>query len=167
VSEHPNHSPHATSGRSGFDERLSVPLWWYLMAAGLGVLLGAEIHMGYPGVRSWIGYVTLIPLFVLALVWLGRSRVQVRPGATDDTRPGELVVGERRLPLAAVGRVDVVGKADKQVALGPQLDPSAYLLHRAWVGPVVRVEVLDGADPAPYWVFSCRRPDALMTALGR
>jgi hypothetical protein len=167
VSEHPNHSPHATSGRSGFDERLSVPLWWYLMAAGLGVLLGAEIHMGYPGIRSWIGYVTLIPLFVLALVWLGRSRVQVRRDGTDDTRAGELVVGERRLPLSAVGQVDVVAKGDKQVALGPQLDPSAYLLHRAWVGPVVRVEVLDGADPAPYWVFSSRRPDELVAALGR
>lgn len=167
MSEHPNHSPHATSGRSGFDERLSVPLWWYLMAAGLGVLLGAEIHMGYPGIRSWIGYVTLIPLFVLALVWLGRSRVQVHRGATDDTGGGELVVGERRLPLSAVGRVDVVAKADKQVALGPQLDPSAYLLHRGWVGPVVRVEVLDGADPAPYWVFSSRRPDELVAALGR
>jgi hypothetical protein len=167
VSEHPNHSQHATSGRSGFDERLSVPLWWYLMAAGIGVLLGAEIHMGYPGLRSWIGYVTLIPLFVLALVWLGRSRVQVRPGATDDTGAGVLIVGERQLPLSAVGRVDVVAKGDKQVALGPQLDPTAYLLHRSWVGPVVRVEVLGGADPAPYWVFSSRRPDELVAALGR
>ncbi|MGI5130905.1 DUF3093 domain-containing protein [Pseudonocardia sp. CA-107938] len=159
MSEHPNQAARATSGVSGLDERLSVPLWWYLMAAGLGVLLGAEIHMGYPGLRSWIGYATLIPLFVLALVWLGRSRVQV----TAD----ELVVGERRLPLSAVGRVDVVAKADKQEALGPQLDPSAYLLHRTWVGPVVRVEVLDGADPAPYWVFSSRRPDQVLAALGR
>jgi len=100
-------------------------------------------------------------------VWLGRSRVQVRRGGTGGTGEGELVVGERQLPLSAVGRVDVVAKADKQVALGPQLDPSAYLLHRAWVGPVVRVEVLDGADPAPYWVFSSRRADELVAALGR
>ncbi|SHL31474.1 Protein of unknown function [Pseudonocardia thermophila] len=157
--EQQNRAADATSGRSGFDERLSVPLWWYLPAVGLGVLLGAEIHMGYPGIRSWIGYVTLIPLFVLALVWLGRSRVQVTQT--------ELVVGERRLPLTAVGRADVVEKSGKQEALGPQLDPTAYLLHRPWIGSVVRVEVLDGADPAPYWVFSTRRPKEVLAALGR
>lgn len=159
MSDHPHQAQRATSGSIGFDERLSVPLWWYLLAAALGVLLGAEIHMGYPGVRSWIGYATLIPLFVLALVWLGRTRVQVGPD--------ELVVGERRLPLSAVGRVDIVQKADKQPALGPQLDPTAYLMHRAWVGPLVRVEVLGDADDAPYWVFSTRRPDEVVAALGR
>jgi hypothetical protein len=35
------------------------------------------------------------------------------------------------------------------------------------VGPVVRVEVLEGADPAPYWVFSSRRPEELVAALAR
>lgn len=159
MSEHPHHAERATSGSYEFDERLSVPWWWYLMAAGLGVLLGAEIHMGYPGVRSWIGYATLIPLFVLSLFWLGRTRVRI--GA------GELAVGERTMALSAVGRVDVVAKADKQPALGPQLDPTAHLMHRAWIGPVVRVENLDEADPAPYWVFSTRRPDEVLAALGR
>ncbi|MDN5859214.1 MAG: DUF3093 domain-containing protein [Pseudonocardia sp.] len=157
MSEQQGHAERATSGRFGFDERLSVPLWWYLMAVAVGVLLGAEIHMGYPGVRSWIGYATLVPLFVLALVWLGRARVRIGDG--------ELIVDERRLPLSAVGRVDVVAKADKQRALGPELDPAAYLMHRTWVGPVVRVEVLGGADESPYWVFSTRRPDEVVKAL--
>lgn len=136
-----------------------MPPWWYLFAIGLGVLLGAEIHMGYPGVRSWIGYATLIPLFVLSLVWLSRTRVRVADGV--------LQVADRRMPLGAFGRVDVVAKADKQVALGPQLDPAAYLMHRSWVGPIVRLEMLDPADPAPYWVFSVREPAKLLAALGR
>lgn len=134
-------------------------MWWYLIAVGLGVLLGAEIHMGYPGVRSWIGYVTLVPALVVALFWLGRTRVRVADGT--------LSVGERTLALDHVGQADVVSKADKQEALGPQLDPRAFFLHRAWVGPVVRVEVLDPADPTPYWVFSTRHPDRLLAALGR
>lgn len=136
-----------------------MPLWWYLPALGLAVLLGAEVHMGYPGVRSWIGYAITVPLCLGAMVWLGRVRVQVADG--------ELRAGEARLPLRYVGRVDVVPREDKQVALGPELDPAAFLMHRAWIGPVVRIEVTDPDDDTPYWIVSTRDPDALVKALGR
>ena len=158
MSEHRASAPAAASGALRFDERLSVPWWYYLPTLGLGVLLGAEVHMGYPGVRQWIGYVVLLPLAVLVLVRLGRVRVRVADGV--------LTAGEHRLPLDRVGRVDVVrGRDEKQVALGPDLDPTAVLVHRAWVGPVVRIEVLDG--DAPYWVVSSREPERLVAALGR
>lgn len=160
MNEHAPSTEPATSGTSGFDERLSVPWWWYLPSTGVAVLLGAEIHMGYPGLRSWIGYAVLIPLAALVLVWLGRVRVQVRDG--------ELRAGPASLPLRFVGRVDVIRDRDaKQEALGPDLDPAAHLLHRAWVRPVVRVEVTDPQDPTPYWVVSVRDADALVRALGR
>lgn len=134
-----------------------MPLWWYLPAAGLGVLLGAEIHMGYPGFRSWIGYVVLVPLCLLALWWLGRLRIRIADGT--------LVAGERSVPLRHVGRTDVVARRDKQQALGPELDPQAHLLHRAWIGHVVRVEITDPDAPEPYWVLSTRNPDRLRAAL--
>lgn len=166
MGQHPSGEHAATSGRAAFDERLSVPLWWYLPAVGVAVLIGAEIHMGYPGIRSWIGYTVLLPLVVLVLIRLSRTRVQVRDG--------ELRVGDRTLPLERVGRVEVVAARDKQVALGPELDPTAFLMHRPWIGPVVRVEVrpeegADGAPPerTPYWIFSVRGTDALVPALGR
>ena len=113
--------------------------------------------MGYPGLRSWLGYAVAVPLLVAALVALGRTRVQVVDG--------ELRVGRAVLPLHHVGRADVVERRGKQAALGPELDPSAFVLHRGWVGPLVRVEVTDPADPTPYWVFSVREPDRLITAL--
>ena len=134
-----------------------MPWWWYVPVVGVGVLLGAEVHMGYPGVRSWLGYAVCIPLLVAALWSLSRSRVRVQGG--------ELQVGAAVLPLRSVGRVEVVDRRDKQAALGPELDPSAYVLHRGWVGPLVRLEVTDPDDPTPYWVFSVRRPDRLLTAL--
>lgn len=155
----------ATSGGAAFDERLSVPLWWYLPVIGVAALLAAEIHMGYPGIRSWIGYAVLVPLAVFGLWRLGRTRVRV----TDDT----LRVGDRTVPLSRIGQVDVVARQDKQVALGPELDPTAYLMHRPWVGPVVRAQILpdpaapEGSDGAPYWIFSARRTEALLAALGR
>jgi hypothetical protein len=136
-----------------------VPLWWFLPAIGVGVLLGAEVHLGYPGVRSWLGYAVAVPLLVGALLWLGRTRVQVSEN--------ELRVGSAVLPLRYVGRADVVPREDKQTALGPELDPAALMVHRAWIGPVVRVEVTDPDDPTPYWVVSVRNPDALLAALNR
>jgi Protein of unknown function (DUF3093) len=159
VDEQPVTPPPATSGTARFDERLSVPLWWFLPAVAVAVLLGAEVHLGYPGIRSWIGYAVTVPLAVLILIALSRTRVRV----TDD----ELQAGSARLALSHVGRVDVVAKADKQVALGPQLDPTAFLLHRPWIGPVVRIEVLDPADPTPYWVVSVRDTEGFVRALGR
>jgi hypothetical protein len=115
--------------------------------------------MGYPGIRSWIGYAITVPVFVAALWWFGRTRVRVADG--------ELQVGPARLPLRYVGRVEIVPRERKQIALGPELDPTAYLLHRAWVGPLVRVEVTDPDDPTPYWIFSVRDPEALVALLGR
>jgi hypothetical protein len=157
VQDHHPPTPSATSGVSAFDERLSVPWWWYVPTVALGVLLGAEVHMGYPGIRSWIGYVVFIPLLVAALVAFRRTRVRVVDG--------ELRVGPAVLPLRNVGRVEIVHRRDKQAALGPELDPSAFVLHRGWIGPLVRLEVTDPADPTPYWVFSVREPDRLLTAL--
>ncbi len=148
-----------TAGRAAFDQRLSVPLWWYLPAVGVAVLLGAEVHMGYPGLRAWIGYAVLVPLFVLAVFRMGRTRVRVEGG--------ELRVGDAALPLRHAGRAEVVPKAGKQVALGPDLDPAAFLVHRAWIGPLVRVEVTDPEDRTPYWIFSVREPERLVAALGR
>lgn len=136
-----------------------MPWWWYLFALGIAALLGAEVHMGYPGVRSWIGYAVTVPLLLGAMVWLGRTRIRVTGT--------ELVAGEAALPLRFVGRVDVVRRPDKQQALGPDLDPAAFLLHRGWVGPVVRIEVTDPDDPVPYWIVSTRDPDGLVAALGR
>lgn len=157
MSEHPSTAGPATSGPPGFDERLTTPLWWFVFAAGVAALLGAEIHMGYPGVRSWIGYAVLIPVALVAVWRLGSVRVKVEDG--------QLVAGDERIALEHVGRVQTVGRKQKQDALGPQLDPAAYVLHRSWVPTVLRIETTDG--PFPYWVVSTRRPEELTRALGR
>jgi hypothetical protein len=156
VSEYRASAPPA-AGAVRFDQRLSVPWWYYVPTSGLGVLLGAEVHMGYPGLRSWVGYAVLVPLLLGVVTWLGRTRVTV-----TDT---EFRVGDEVLPLRHVGRVDVVQRADKQAALGPELDPAAHLVHRPWIGPVVRVEVTDPDHPTPYWVVSVRHPERLVAAL--
>jgi hypothetical protein len=143
--------------RGEFDERLSVPWWWWPPALGVAGLLAAEVHMGYPGVRAWLPYLLLAPLVVAALLGLGRARVRVAGG--------ELWVGHAHVPLRFVGDVEMVDPKNKRRALGPELDPAAYLLHRAWVGPMLRVRLTDPDDPTPYWIFSTRQPEQLAELL--
>jgi hypothetical protein len=84
--------------------------------------------------------------------------------AADD---GRLVlrVGPATLPTRFISASEVVPVRAKQQALGPGLDPSAYLLHRPWIGPMVRVTLDDPTDPTPYWLFSSRRATELVAAL--
>jgi hypothetical protein len=140
-----------------FEERLRVPWWWWPPAVGVAVLLAAEVHMGYPGVRAWLPYLLLVPLACGVLVVMGRTVVRL---------DGEqLWVGRAHLPLEFVGDVEVVAAKDKRRALGPGFNPAAFLLHRAWIGPMVRVQVTDPADPTPYWIFSVRGAERLAALL--
>lgn len=139
--------------RKRYGERLYLPWWGWplpLVAAGL---LAAEVHMGYPGVRAWLPYLILLPLMAAWLFTMGRSKIVI----TDR----ELRVGKAKLPLEFVGEVEIVQKEHKRKAMGPELDPAAFVVHRGWVGPIVRVHLTDPDDPTPYWVFSSRKPETV------
>ncbi|MGH3431822.1 MAG: DUF3093 domain-containing protein [Thermocrispum sp.] len=138
-------------------ERLYVAWWAWPLPLAAATLIAAEIHLGYPGLRSWVPYVVLIPLAVVLLVTVGRTRVAL----TGDM----LEVGDARLPLTFAGEVEVIGKDGKRKALGPDLDPAAYVLHRGWIGVLLRVRLTDPDDPTPYWLFSTRKPERLAELL--
>lgn len=148
-------------GNSGapvaYRERLFASWWTWPLPLIMAVLLAAEVHMGYPGLRAWLPYVVLVPLAVAVPLWLGRTKVEVSGG--------ELRVGDAHLPLRFVEDAEPVAAADKRRALGPELDPAAFVVHRPWVRTSVRVWLDDPDDPTPYWVISTRRPDQLIAAL--
>jgi hypothetical protein len=116
--------------------------------------------MGYPGIRGWLPYVILLPLMAAMVISLGRTRIRVTGG--DEP---ELWIGDAHLPLRFVGEVEVIDRHHKRKALGPDADPAAFVVHRGWVGPVIRARLTDPADPTPYWLFSTRKPEALAALL--
>ncbi|MGH3519074.1 MAG: DUF3093 domain-containing protein [Haloechinothrix sp.] len=144
-------SPHGPTKHS---ERLFLPWWGWPLPLAAATLLAAEIHLGYPGLRGWLPYAVLLPLTVGVLLLLGRTRVRV-VGEDADT---ELWVGDAHLPVRFAGHVEVIDAKHKRKALGPALDPAAFMLHRGWIGTLVRVHLTDPEDPTPYWVFSTRHP---------
>jgi hypothetical protein len=150
----------AVQGTAIHSERLYVPWWNWPLPLVMGGLLAMEVDMGYPGVRAWLPYAGLALLVVVALVVTGRTRVRVTGG--DEP---ELWVGDAHLPLRYVGEVEVIDKRHKRRALGRDADPAAFVLHRGWVGPVLRIRLTDPEDPTPYWLFSTRKPEAVAALL--
>lgn len=123
----------------------------------MAALLAAEVHMGYPGVRAWLPYLLTVPLAGAVLIRMGRQRVRLSGG--------ELRVGPAHVPVRHLGQVQVIHPSAKRRALGPDLDPAAFMRHSAWVGPMLRVELTDPQDPTPYWIFSVRRAEELAALL--
>ena len=82
-----------------------------------------------------------------------------------DISDGKLRVGKASIGLEYVGAASAFTGAHAIAERGPNLDARAWTRFRAWIGPVVRLEIVDDADPTPYWLFSTRRPEQLVSAL--
>jgi hypothetical protein len=78
---------------------------------------------------------------------------------------GRLRVGKASIGLEYVGAASAFTGTYAVAERGPGLDARAWTRFRAWIGPVVRVQIADDADPTPYWLFSTRRPQELVAAL--
>ncbi|HEV2088381.1 MAG TPA: DUF3093 domain-containing protein [Cryptosporangiaceae bacterium] len=139
-------------------ERLLVPWWGWLGALAAAGVIAAEIHLGGVGVRAWLPYLVLIPLALGLAGWLGRVRVEWADGVL---RVDDAMIGAEFL-LAA----EPLDAEAKRVALGRELDPLAFVVHRPWVRGAVRIYLDDPADPTPYWVVSSHHPERLVAALG-
>jgi hypothetical protein len=140
-----------------YRERLWVPASWWLLPAAAALSMWLAFQHAYgPAVSVPVAGV------VVAAVSGGLLAYGHAVVAVDDDA---FVAGRARLPLWAVGRVEALPAAEARTARGPGADPRAYLFVRGYVGPMVRVEVDDPADPVPYWLVSTRRPQRLATTL--
>lgn len=149
-----------------YSERLWVPWWWWLPGLALAALIALEVNQGVPALATWVPFAVLLPVAVAVLLWFSKTEVRVVSGAADDpSSQTELWVADAHLPVSVISRSAEVPKSAKSAALGRQLDPAAYVVHRAWVGPMVLVVLDDPDDPTPYWLVSCRRPDRVLSAL--
>ena len=82
-----------------------------------------------------------------------------------EVRGGVFTAGKARIDVEFTGATESFRGVDATAARGVDLDARAWTLLRGWVDPVVRVEITDADDPAPYWVVSTRHPARLTAAL--
>ena len=151
----------ATSQTVRYRERLWVPWWWWPPAFVPALLIAPEVNRAARDLPDWISFAVLSAVTVAALLWLSRAEVSV----VGEAGHVELWAGQAHLPADVISRSAEVPRSAKFAALGRQLDPAAFVLHRAWVGPMVLVVLDDPDDPTPYWLVSARHPDRVLAAL--
>lgn len=150
-----------TSQTVRYRERLFVPWWWWLLGLGASALLATEVNMGVRALPDWLPYSVLAAVAAGVLMWLSRTEIKVIDNGSDR----ELWAGQAHLPMSVVTRSAEIPRTAKSAALGRQLDPAAFVLHRSWIGSLILLVLEDPDDPTPYWLVSSRRPDRVLAAL--
>ena len=140
-----------------YREKLWPAPWLFISTA---LVIPASLLVFLP-INWWVGVVTAVLLYAGCVIGLllGSPVVEVTSS--------EFRAGRARLPLEVVGAVTGYRGDEAQLERGRRLDARAWLLIRGWISPVVKVNVVDETDPAPYWLVSTRQPDAVIDALVR
>jgi hypothetical protein len=140
-----------------YDERLAVPLRWWVQGVMLVATLWLALIVAIPGVAAWISTGIALALLASVLGSFGSARVSVVDGWFR--------AGRARIEAEHLGGVTALDAEETRRVAGPEADARAYLLLRPYAKRAVKVEITDPADPAPYWLVCTRHPDELASAL--
>ncbi|MEK9523432.1 DUF3093 domain-containing protein [Streptomyces venezuelae] len=146
----------APSAAPRFDERLTAPRSWWLIAGLLG-LSGGLIMFPLGTVPMLGGLIVAAVLAGAAVSSYGSARIRVVAGS--------LVAGDARIPVSALGAAEALDAEEARAWRTHKADPRAYMVMRGFVTRAVRIEVVDPSDPTPYVYLSSREPEALVAAL--
>jgi len=140
-----------------YRERLTAPPSWWLAALLFALVWGWVFVIA----TNWsiaIVVAALLTAAGFALVWrYGSLLIAVEPAG--------LRVGNAFVEPDHIGAVTSLDRAAYRTRLGTGADARAFLATRPYLDHGVLVTIDDPADPAPYWLVSSRRPDALAAAL--
>ncbi|MBM7170499.1 DUF3093 family protein [Streptomyces sp. G44] len=139
-----------------YEERLSVPRsWWALVAlGGAGLGLGA-IPFG----------VTAAAVTAAAGVAVAAALVHAHGRVRILVTPGSLVVGERTIPIEALGATEILDEREAFEWRTVRANPYALLLLRSYVPTALRIELRNSYGGAPYVYLSTRQPMNLAAVL--
>ena len=139
-----------------FDERLTPPWWLWAIGEALVLLLALSFYVALGAAAG--GAVMLV--FGGAVAW-----VLVTAAAAVTVEGDTLTAGPARIPVSALGPVEVLDAGGARAVRGPESDPAGYHLIRGWVPAGVRATVVDPQDATPYWFVASRRPAELAAAI--
>ncbi|GGR24411.1 DUF3093 domain-containing protein [Agromyces mediolanus] len=138
-----------------YREKLWPTPWIYIVSL---LLVPSSILVLAP-VSMPAGIVTGIVLYLAVVGALSLTAPIV------EVRDGRLRAGRAEIDLAHTGEAVAAEDAAARAERGTGLDARAFLVIRGWVQPVVRIPIVDPADPTPYWLVSSRRPKELAAAI--
>lgn len=141
-----------------YDERLTVPpLWWLIALLGGGLLGVALLPLGL--VPMLAGLVAGAAVGAGALSAYGSARIRVTSGS--------LIAGQANIPVTALGEARALNADEARAWRTHLADARAHMLLRGYIPTALRVEVIDPEDPTPYLYLSTRQPKRLAAALAQ
>jgi hypothetical protein len=140
-----------------YDERLHVPLRWWVQATMLVATFWLAFIVALDPMLAWAASGVLLAATVALLVGYGAARVRVEGG--------KLFAGRAQIDVALLAEPTALDSEATRLLAGRDADARAYLLLRPYLKRSVRVRVTDHADPTPYWLLSTRRPQELAEAI--
>ncbi len=148
----------ARASAGAYQERLVVPLRWWVQATMLLASLWLAFIVSMPAAAAWTATAALVLLTVGGFLWFGSARVAVRDGV--------LHAGPAHISVDLLGPVEALDAEETRRVHGVDADARAFLYTRPYLKRSVLVPVLDPADRTPYWLLSTRHPQRLAAALG-
>jgi hypothetical protein len=147
-----------------FHERRRVPVWWWFVAVAVAVPSVEVVVVYAPDMESHGGWLLAVGVglgtvaaIAAPLLAMSRSDVEVRAAGLRADRDF--------LPAGAIGRVRPLDPNVMRDVLGRDARADARLSIKPWLRAGVQIEVVDPADPTPYWVVATRRPTELAAVL--
>ena len=142
-----------------YAERLTVPLRWWAQGTMLVASLWLAVIVAVPDQTyiAWLATAFAVAAMVSLFIGYGSARISVT-GA-------HLQAGRANIALLLVGNVPALSAVVVRRLAGVDADARAHLLLRPYLKRGLRVDINDPADPTPYWLLSCRRPDRMVKAI--
>ncbi|WP_448855399.1 DUF3093 domain-containing protein [Corynebacterium camporealensis] len=144
-----------------YQERQWVPWYFWLLAAAAVIIATATVSFNRGIWWTIVPGVLLSAIAIWVLLSWSSTTVTVEQD-TDGTR--WLLVKDAQLPHDVVSRCMAVPESARRNALGPQLDPAAFLVTHGWVKKHAMLVLDDPEDPTPYWLICSKNPQAVLDA---
>ncbi len=133
----------------------------------------------YPSMGMIVVYLLAFPMILLAAAPFGWTLALILAFAItasiltaavllsplivlDENR---LLAGHIAIPVAVLGKSEVLKGETVREELGPKLDSRSQRVVRGEIKSAIKIAVIDAADPTPYLLISTRNPDELASAL--
>lgn len=140
-----------------YDERLGVPLRWWVQATMMVASAWLATIVVLPEAAAW-GVTAVVAALIAAFFWsYGGVHLSVAGGTFR--------AGRAHIDVVHLGAVTALDAGQTRRLAGVEADARAHLLLRPYLKRAVKVELTDPADPTPYWLVSTRHPEALARAL--
>lgn len=108
---------------------------------------------------------TTLGIALAPIVYISAALIFTLASPKITVAEGHFSAGYANIPVAYLGEITELDSDELTLAIGIEADARAYLLVRGWIHKALKITNTDPTDPAPYWIITTRRPQALKTAL--